>query len=277
MTTHPKSIDSTTPNVARIYDYLLGGKDNFAVDREAAKQLVEIVPDIAATMRDNRAFIGRAVRHIAAAGVRQFLDLGGGLPTQTNVHEMAKRVAPDARVVYVDNDPVVWSHGQALLAHGEQVAMVHADLREPAAVLGHPEVLELIDLTRPVALVCAAVLHFVPDSDEPHRVIAEYRDRLAAGSCLAISHGSTGLTEDHDQVVDGVTSVFRQASAQLHVRSRADVRRFFDGFDMIEPGLVWINEWRPDPGVPAAGQPRSLLGGVGRKPLRAPAVQPTNW
>jgi len=113
--------------------------------------------------------------------------------------------------------------------------------------------------------MCAAVLHFVPDSDEPHRIIAEYRDRLAAGSYLAISHGSTGLTEDDDQVVDGVTSVYRQASAQLHVRSRAEVRRFFDGFEMVEPGLTWINEWRPEAGVPAAGQPRSLLGGVGRR------------
>jgi hypothetical protein len=132
-------------------------------------------------------------------------------------------------------------------------------------VLGHPELADLIDLTRPVALMCAAVLHFVADAEEPHRVIAEYRDRLAPGSYLAISHGSTGLTEDHDQVVGGVTSVYRQASAQLHVRSQADVQLFFDGFEMVEPGLVWINEWRPDPGVPAAGQPRSLLGGVGRK------------
>jgi len=263
----PGDIDTTRPNVARIYDYLLGGKDNFAVDREAAKLLLEASPDIAGIVRDNRSFIGRVVRYLAGeGGIRQFIDLGGGLPTQTNVHEMAQAVAPETRVVYVDNDPVVWSHGQALLAHGEQVAMVHADLREPAAVLGNPDLLALIDLTRPVALVCAAVLHFVPDSDEPHRIIAEYRDRLAAGSYLAISHGSTGLTEDDDQVVDGVTSVYRQASAQLHVRSLAGVQRFFDGFEMVDPGLTWINEWRPEPGVPAAGQPKSLLGGVGRKP-----------
>jgi S-adenosyl methyltransferase len=263
----PGDIDATRPNVARIYDYLLGGKDNFAADREAAKLLLKAAPDMAGIVRDNRSFIGRVVRFLAEeAGIRQFIDLGGGLPTQTNVHEMAQAVAPEARVVYVDNDPVVWSHGQALLAHGEQVAMIHADLREPAVVLGHPDVLALIDLTQPVAVVCASVLHFVPDSDEPHRVMAEYRGRLAAGSYLAISHGSTGLTEDHDQVVDGVTSVYRQASAQLHVRSRTDVQRFFDGFEMAEPGLVWINEWRPDPGVPAAGQPQSLLGGLGRKP-----------
>jgi trans-aconitate methyltransferase len=263
----PGDIDTTRPNVARIYDYLLGGKDNFTVDREAAKQLLEASPDIAGIVRDNRSFIGRVVRYLAGeAGIRQFIDLGGGLPTQTNVHEMAQAVAPDARVVYVDNDPVVWSHGQALLAHGEQVAMMHGDLRQPAAVLGNPELRALIDLDQPVALMCAAVLHFVPDTDEPHRVTAGYRDQLAPGSYLAISHGTTGETDDHQQVVGGVTSVYRQASAQLHVRSRAEVQRFFDGFEMIKPGLVWINEWRPDPGIPSAGQPRSLLGGVGRQP-----------
>jgi SAM-dependent methyltransferase len=263
----PENIDTTRPNVARIYDYLLGGKDNFAVDREAARRLLEVSPDMAGIVRDNRSFIGRVVRYLAdEAGVRQFVDLGGGLPTQTNVHEMAQGVAPDARVVYVDNDPVVWSHGQALLAHDKQVAMIHADLREPLAVLRHPELLALIDLTRPVALVCASVLHFVPDADEPHRVIAEYRDKLAPGSYLAISHGTTGITDDHHEVVGGVTSVYQQASAQLHVRSLAGIQRFFDGFEMVEPGVVWINEWRPEPGVPGAGQPRSLRGGAARKP-----------
>ncbi len=263
----PENIDTSQPNVARIYDFLLGGKDNFAVDREAARRLLEVSPDMAGIVRDNRSFIGRVVRYLAdEAGVRQFVDLGGGLPTQTNVHEMARAIAPDACVVYVDNDPVVWSHGQALLAHDRQVAMIHADLRDPLAVLADPELLALIDLTRPVALVCASVLHFVPDSDEPHRIIAEYRDQVAPGSYLAISHGTTGETEDHHQVVGGVTSVYRQASAQLHVRSLADIQRFFDGFEMVEPGQVWINEWRPEPGVAAAGQPRSLRGGVGRKP-----------
>jgi len=261
-------IDTTRPNVARIYDYLLGGKDNFTVDREAAKQLIAASPDMAGIVRDNRSFIGRAVRFLAEeAGIRQFIDLGGGLPTQTNVHEMAQRVAPDARVVYVDNDPVVWSHGQALLAHGEQVAMVHADLREPTAVLHSPELLGLLDLAQPVAVVCASVLHFVSDEEDPHRIIAEYRDHMAPGSYLAISHGTTGTAEeDPNDVAGSVTSVYRQASAQLHLRSLAGIQRFFDGFDLIEPGVVWINEWRPDPGVPPAGQPRSLRGGVGRKP-----------
>jgi len=264
----PGGIDITRPNVARVYDYLLGGKDNFAVDREAAKQLIVASPDMAGIVRDNRSFIGRAVRFLAEeAGIRQFIDLGGGLPTQTNVHEMAQRVAPDARVVYVDNDLVVWSHGQALLAHGEQVAMVHADLREPAAVLQSPDVLGLLDLAQPVAVVCASVLHFVSDSEQPYRIIAEYRDHMAPGSFLAISHGTTGTAEeDPNDVAGSVTSVYRQASAQLHLRSLLEIQRFFEGFDLVDPGVVWINEWRPDPGVRPAGQPRSLRGGVGRKP-----------
>jgi len=270
MTQHPppNGIDSTRPNVARIYDYLLGGKDNFAADREAARQLVEASPDMAGIVRDNRSFIGRVVRYLATeGGIRQFLDLGGGLPTQTNVHQMAQQVTPDARVVYVDNDPVVWSHGQALLAHSGQVAMVRADLREPAVVLRHPDVLGLLDFAQPVAVVCASVLHWVADEEDPHRIIAEYRDHLAPGSYLAISHGPTGTADDDpDDVVGSVTTVFQQASTQLHVRSLQDIQRFFDGFDMIDPGVVWINEWRPEPGVPPAGQPRSLRGGVGRKP-----------
>jgi hypothetical protein len=261
-------IDTSKPNVARIYDYLLGGKDNFAVDRAAAQQLIAATPDIAGIVRDNRAFIGRVVRYLVEeAGIRQFLDLGGGLPTQLNVHEMAQRIAPDARVVYVDIDPVVFVHGQALLARGDGVGMVCADLRAPAGILQHPEVERLLDLTQPVAVVCASVLHFVPDEDEPHRIIAEYRDRLASGSCLAISHGASATKEeDPTGVVDSFTSVYRQASAQLHVRSLEQIRRLFDGFDIMEPGVVWMNEWRPDPAARPAGQVTSLRAGVGQKP-----------
>ena len=261
-------IDTTTPNVARIYDYLLGGKDNFAADREAARQLIEAIPDVAAIARDNRSFLGRVVRYLATrGGIRQFLDLGGGLPTQANVHELAQGVAPSARVVYVDNDPVVASHGRALLASGGQVGMVFGDLRDPAGILRHPDVLALLDLAQPVAVLCTSTLHFIADEAEPHAIIAEYRDRMAPGSYLAISHGTTGTAEeDPDDVVGGVTSVYRQASAQLHVRSLAGIEGFFDGFDLIEPGVVWINQWRPGPDFRSAGQPRSLRGGVGRRP-----------
>jgi O-methyltransferase involved in polyketide biosynthesis len=256
-------IDSTRPNVARIYDFLLGGKDNFAADRAAAQQLLQAQPHMLAVVRDNRAFIGRAVRYLAAeAGIRQFLDLGSGLPTRTNVHDMA----PGARVVYVDNDPVVWSHGQALLAKGHHVAMVLADLREPASVLEHPDARALLDLTQPVAVLCGSVLHFVPDDVDPHRIIAEYRDRIASGSHLVISHGTTGNAEtDPTGMVGKFTSVYQQASAQMHVRSLAEIERLFKGFDLLDPGVVWMAAWRPDPGVPT-GPAKSLRAGVGRKP-----------
>jgi S-adenosyl methyltransferase len=260
-------IDTTTPNVARIYDYLLGGKDNFAADREAASELLAMIPDAAAIARDNRSFLGRAVRYLATeCGIMQFLDLGGGLPTQANVHELAQGVAPQARVVYVDHDPVVASHGCALLASGDRVAMVLADLREPAAVLGHPEVRALIDLSSPLAVLCTSTLHFVPDEEGPHRIIAGYRDRLVPGSHLVITHGADIPEEDHDGAVASATSVYRRASAQLHARPPAEVRRFFDGFEMVEPGLVWLSEWRPEPGTERLGRLRSLLAGVGRKP-----------
>jgi len=260
-------IDTSKPNVARIYDYLLGGKDNFAVDRAAAQQLLAARSNIPGIVRDNRSFIGRAVGYLAGeAGIRQFVDLGGGLPTQLNVHEMVQRIAPDAGVVYVDNDPVVFVHGQALLARGDGVAMVCADLRAPAEVLQHPEVGRLLDLAQPVAIVCTSVLHFIPDEDDPHQIVAGYRDRMAPGSYLVVSHGTTPAKEDPTSVADSVTSVYRQASAQLHLRPLPEITRFFDGFDLVDPGVVWMNEWRPDPAVPPAGQFRSLRAGVGRKP-----------
>jgi hypothetical protein len=261
----PGRIDTGTPNVARIYDYLLGGKDNFAADREAAGQLIDAIPDAARIARDNRSFLGRVVRYLAIeGGVRQFLDLGGGLPTQANVHELAQGVAPDARVVYVDNDPMVVSHGQALLAGGDQVGMAFGDLREPASIVRHPEVLRLLDLTRPVALLCTSTLHFVPDEAEPHRIIAAYRDAVASGSYLAISHGT--LEEDPRGEIGKAAGIYRQASAQLHVRPLPEVLRFFGGFDLAEPGLTWITRWRPEPGTAPVGRAHSLRGGVGRKP-----------
>ncbi len=261
----PDGIDTKTPNVARIYDYLLGGKDNFAADRKAAKRLIEAIPDVAAIARDNRSFVGRVVRYLATeGGIRQFLDLGSGLPTQANVHELGEGVTTGVHVVYVDNDPVVASHGRALLASGGQAAMVLGDLRDPAGLLEHPEVTRLLDLSRPVGLLCTSTLHFIDDEAEPHKIIAAYRDRLRAGSYLAISHG----TREEDPEGEGVKAedVYRRASAQLHVRSLPDVRRFFDGFELVEPGLTWIAEWRPEPATAPTGRVHSLRGGVGRKP-----------
>jgi len=259
-----RSIDTTTPNVARIYDYLLGGKDNFAADRGAARHLIAAIPDVAAIARDNRSFLGRAVRYLAGpVGIRQFLDLGGGLPTQANVHELAQGVAPDVRVAYVDNDPVVASHGRALLASRDRVTMALADLRDPASVWRHPDVASLLDWTQPIAVLCTSTLHFVPDEDEPHKIIAEYRDHMAPGSYLVITHGT--MEEDPAGERDKAAVVYRQASSQLHVRPLADVRRFFDGLELVEPGLVWITEWRPEPGTAPTGRAHSMRGGVGRK------------
>jgi SAM-dependent methyltransferase len=263
----PAGIDTTVPNVARIYDYMLGGKDNFAVDREAADRLLAAVPHFAGVVRDNRAFIGRAVRFLAGeAGIRQFLDLGSGLPTQSSVHEMAQEITPDALVAYVDNDPMVCSHGRALLRGADGIAVVLGDLRRPDEILRHPEVTALLDFRQPVAVLCAAALHFVPDEEKPHEIIAAYRDHLAPGSYLVITHGpSSTQEEDPGGYTESVTNVYQQASANLHVRSLPEIRRFFDGFDLVDPGVVWMTDWRPDPSIlPGAG--RSLRAGVGRKP-----------
>jgi hypothetical protein len=262
-------IDTSVPNVARIYDYILGGKDNFAADRQAAQQLLAALPDIAGTVRDNRTFIGRVVRYLAGqAGIRQFLDLGAGLPTQDCVHETAQAIAPDARVVYVDNDPVACLHGQALLGPGDKVGFVLGDLRRPAEILQNPEVQARLDFSQPVGVLCACALHFVPDEDEPHQIVAGYRDHLAPGSFLAITHGIAAATpeDDPDGAVQSVTNVYRNASAQIHVRPVREIERFFDGFEIAEPGVVWIGRWRPDPGTRPAGRPNSLYGGLGRKP-----------
>jgi S-adenosyl methyltransferase len=264
----PRGIDVTRPNVARIYDYLLGGKDNFAADREAAMQLVAAIPDVGAIAKDGRSFLSRVVRYLVTeAGVRQFIDLGGGLPTRDNVHELAQALAPDARVAYVDNDPVVALHGQALLASEGRVSMVLADLREPAAVWDHPGVCSLLDLSRPIAVLCTSTLHFVSDAEEPHRIMADHRDRMEPGSYLVLTHANiVPPEEDPDGDVSSATRVYSRASAQLHARTLTEIERFFDGFELIEPGLVWIPEWRPDPGAPPLGRVKSLRAGVGRKP-----------
>jgi hypothetical protein len=262
------SINVSVPNVARIYDYILGGKDNFAADRQAAQQLLAAVPDIAGVVRDNRSFIGRVVRFLAGeAGIRQFLDLGAGLPTQNCVHEMAHAIAPDARVVYVDNDPVVCSHGQALLGPRDRVGFARGDLRRPAEILRHPEVLAMLDFSQPVAVLCVCALHFVPDEEKPHQIIASYRDALAPGSYLAITHGITAATpdDDPDGMVESVRNVYQNASAQMHVRPVEEIERFFDGFEILDPGVVWMASWRPDPGTRPVGRTNSLFGGVGRK------------
>jgi hypothetical protein len=257
-------LDTTTPNIARMYDYFLEGKDNFAADRAAADKLIEMMPQLPLVARANRAFLRRVVRALASEyGIRQFIDMGAGLPTAGNVHEIARKAAPGARVLYVDNDPVVCSHGRALLA-GDTSKILEADLRRPEEILGHELTRSLIDFTQPFALMFMSVLHFVPDSEDPWAVIARFREVMAPGSCLVISHGTLETSPD-DPRARLSSEVYRQSSAGLALRSVESVRSLFDGFELLEPGLVWITDWRPNPFENAGGVAETLRGGVGRK------------
>jgi S-adenosyl methyltransferase len=264
-------INTGVPNPARIYDYFLGGKDNFPADRDVAEQIVAIAPVARDVVEDNRAFLRRAVHHLAGeAKVRQFIDLGSGLPTQGNVHEIAQAVAPDARVVYVDNDPMVVTHSRALLA-GDNTVAIEADLRRPDSVLRHPEVRELIDFTQPVALLLVAILHFLPDDQDPFGVVAHFRDALPAGSHLVVSHGTRDIPVRPDmspgemaEMGEKVERLYQLTTASLVTRPRAQVERFFDGFDLLDPGVIEIQLWRPDERDSLL--PGGFYGGVGRKP-----------
>ena len=263
-------INTGVPNPARIYDYFLGGKDNFPADREVADQVVAIAPVARDIVEDNRAFLRRAVRLLTGqCGVRQFIDLGSGLPTQGNVHEIAQAAAPEARVVYVDNDPMVVAHSRALLA-GDNTVAIEGDLRQPDKVLEHPEVRELLDLGRPVGLLLLAILHFLPDDEDPSGIVARYADALPAGSHLAISHGTRDIPERPDlspeEMADmgaKVEQLYQLTTASLVTRGRAEVERFFDGLELLSPGVVEIQRWRPD--GRSSLLPGGFYGGVARK------------
>jgi hypothetical protein len=261
VTSPDREFKQDSPNVARIYDYLLGGKENYVADRIAAAKLTATWPDpteVARCIGENRAFLRRAVQYLAGVGIRQFLDIGAGLPTQGNVHEIAHRVAPEARVGYVDNDPVVVAHGRALLAKSPQVRIAQADLREPARILQHPVVRELIDFDRPVAILLVAILHFIADHEDPAGIVTQLREALPAGSYLVISHG---IGETRPRAADAAEAVYNTASAQLTLRSYADLESFFKGFELVEPGLVDVTEWHPD----RAAAPATIAAGVGLK------------
>lgn len=253
------------PNGARIYDYMLGGKDNYVADRMVAQSMLDANPAAWRTAQANRAFLGRAVRLAATeGGIRQFLDIGTGLPTQQNVHQVAQDVAADSRTVYVDNDPVVITHANALLAAAHQVAVVDGDLRRPEEILNHPTTLELIDFSRPVAVLLVAVVHFVSDADDPEGLIATLRAAMAPGSYLILSHT---IDEGSAEVIGRASSGFRRSGTPLYHRSRARVERFFDGFDLLEPGFVDVQKWRPVENEDSGGASAWILaGGVGRLP-----------
>jgi SAM-dependent methyltransferase len=259
----PEGVDTTTPSSARIYDYALGGKDNYAVDRAAAEKVFALAPEMPLMARRNREFLGRAVRYLAAeAGIRQFLDIGSGLPTQQNVHQVAREVAPDAKVVYADYDPIVVAHGDALVATTGDVAFVRGDLRRVDDILGHPGLRRLIDFDRPVAVLLVAVLHFIHDTDRPQEILARLREVMAPGSYLAISH----VTPDpRPEETAELVKVSTQAGAPWVARSHAELMRFFDGFDLVEPGLVTAPEWRPAIATKVDPIKMWVLAGVGRK------------
>jgi O-methyltransferase involved in polyketide biosynthesis len=250
------------PSVAGMYDYYLDGKDNYRVDREAVEQVEAAMPGTRQVARKNRAFLRRAVRHMARQGIRQFIDIGSGLPTAGNTHEIAQEIAPDARVVYVDNDPVVLAHGRALLAADERTTVATADMHRPAEVLEHPQTTRLIDFDRPVGVLMIAMVHFLTLDEQPH-VMAHLRDALAPGSHFTATHATTdGLSAD---MVARTEAVYATTPTPIYFRPRAEVARFFDGFELVEPGLVLLDEWRPDPGDTGTG-PCWLYGAVGRKP-----------
>ncbi|MBB2910365.1 hypothetical protein FHS43_001628 [Streptosporangium becharense] len=259
----PAGIDQNTPSAARMYDYALGGKDNYAVDRIVADKVFSLAPEMPLMARQNRAFLVRAVRHLAAeAGIRQFLDIGSGLPTQQNVHQVALEVAPQARVVYVDNDPIVAVHGEALIAAADNVAFVRGDLREIDKVLDDPELRRLIDTGRPVAVLLVAILHFVPDSEDPYGVVARLRNAMAPGSHLVISH----VTSDPEPGrTAGLAATSTRAGAPWVARTRAEIMEFFGDFELVEPGLVTAPEWRPGIGGKVDPARMWVLAGVGRK------------
>ncbi|MDI2129604.1 SAM-dependent methyltransferase [Yinghuangia seranimata] len=247
---NPPVIDTSKPHSARIYDYLLGGKTNFAPDREAAEQTLAAVPHASIAARANRAFLLRAVDHLARTGVRQFLDIGTGIPIEgRNTHDAAQAVAPESRVVYVDNDPIVLAHARALLSsHADgATAYIDADARDPEAILAHSALSETLDLDQPLAVLMLAVLHFFPDDDKPADVLQRLTDRLPAGSHLVLSH----LTGDFDPVTTGGgVTVYRKSGIPMQVRSRTELAALLpDGWEPLEPGVELVSHWRAEDGA----------------------------
>jgi hypothetical protein len=254
------------PQAARMYDYLLGGKDNFPADRDAAEKAVVSFPTLRTAAQENRHFLGRAVRHLVQdTGIRQFLDIGSGLPTAENVHQVAQRYNPDANVVYVDNDPIVLVHGRALLAENKRTAVIQADAREPRAILDHPRSRELIDLSEPVGVLLVAMLHFIDSDELATGILRALRDAMPPGSCFVLSHATADISPE---TALGVQSAYRARGVPLVLRSRSAFEEFFDGLEIVEPGIQVVSDWRSD--VPEDQRPShaevSWYGAIGRLP-----------
>jgi hypothetical protein len=261
---HSIEIDTTVAHPARVYDYWLGGKDNFAADREAAERVLAATPGLRFRVQANRAFLARVVRFLAAeAGIRQFLDIGTGIPSANNTHEVAQAVAPEAQIVYVDNDPIVLTHAQALLASGPEgsTQYIDGDLRDGAAILRAAA--RTLDFTQPIALLLLGILHLIQDSEEPHQIVADLMDALPSGSYLAISHPAIDI---HAAQAEAQKRYNERVSTPQTLRTHAEVARFFDGLELVPPGVVYVHTWRPDPGDTAPPDGVSAHGGVARKP-----------
>jgi hypothetical protein len=262
--TGPLPFDTSKAHQARMYDYLLGGKDNYAADRDAAVEMLKIYPETAFTARANRAFLGRVVRYLAAdAGIRQFLDIGTGIPTAGNTHQVAQAIAPEARVVYVDYDPVVLAHARALLTSNEAGATeyIDADLRDTGSIL--TQAAQLLDFTQPVAITLISILHAIPDADDPHAIVARLMDAVPSGSYLAITHGASDLIEPG--TLQSLHHSWKgKVQQQFQWRTQEQVMRFFADMDLVEPGLVRVHDWRPEAGTGEAGK-SAMWTAVGRK------------
>ncbi|WP_083502471.1 SAM-dependent methyltransferase [Sphaerimonospora mesophila] len=264
-------IDPKKPSIARVYDFFLGGKDNFAIDRQVGEATLKIAPDAPAAGRANRAFLRRVVHHLAAeAGIRQFIDIGSGLPTQGNVHEVAQRVAPESRVVYIDNDPIVLVHGRALLATNGSTTVIEADIRDPESILNHAELRARIDFDQPVALLLFAILHHINDHEGPGAIAARFRDALPSGSYFALSHFQNPGPSMPEVSAQATTAekLFNENLGTGRWRSREDILAYFGDMPLLEPGLVPLAEWRPDPDefVERGITYHTFVGGVARKP-----------
>jgi hypothetical protein len=255
------AVDFMTPNVARIYDYVLGGKDNFAVDRQAAEELLLAVPDARQAALANRLFLGRVVRTLAKAGVRQFLDIGAGLPTQGSVHQVAQEIAPDARVVYADIDPVVLAHSHALVGAAPGVGVLQGDLHFPERILEDPVTTKTLDFSKPVGVLLLAILHFIPEDQDPYGIMARLIGGLAPGSYIAISHGYDDGFAPTDSAI--AQSVYDRSTSAVCSRGRAKITKFLDGCELLPPGIVPVPEWRPGSMVPGS-KTAHLLGTVAR-------------
>jgi len=259
----PPEINTSVAHPARVYDHWLGGKDHYPADRAAAEQAIQALPDIARFARANRAFLGRAVRFLAGeAGIRQFLDLGTGIPTSPNVHELAQAIDPTSRIVYVDNDPIVLAHARALLRSTPQGATSYldADLRDPDTIL--KAAAATLDLSRPVAVLLLATLQLIPDTDDPYRIVTRLLDEVPPGSHLAISHPASDV---HAEATAEAAERLKRLHVGVTLRSRAEVARFFTGLHLVAPGLVQVHRWRPEPDERPAGEV-SIHAGIARKP-----------